>query len=146
MQGISKNIRLSKSLREKIIISPVSFKFYFDKEDETYLILKVCYGQYEFNIEHSFEEKIIYRDKVKEDEVVRKLKELGFEKIDDKFVFFKSEDDLFRFFSRDISELQDIGEVYYSENFTGIKSIGSGTFKGEIRKGKFGLFLKLSLL
>ena len=146
MQGISKNIRLSKSLREKIIISPVSFKFYFDKEDETYLILKVCYGQYEFNIEHSFEEKIIYRDKVKENEVVQKLKELGFEKIDDKFMFFKSEDDLFRFFSRDIAELQGIGEVYYSENFTGIKSIGSGAFKGEIRKGKFDYFeLKFTL-
>jgi hypothetical protein len=51
-----------------------------------------------------------------------------------------------RFFKRDIVELQEIGEVYYSENFTGIKSIKSGAFKGEIRKGKFDYFeLKFTL-
>lgn len=146
MQGVSKNIRISKRLRERIIISPVKFRFYFDKEDEVYLVIKVCYGQYEFNIEHSFEEKIIYRDKFNEEQVINKLKKLGFEKIDDKFIFFRNEDDLFRFFKHDIVELQEIGEVYYSENFTGIKSIKSGAFKGEIRKGKFDYFeLKFTL-
>ena len=71
---------------------------------------------------------------------------VDFEKIDDKFIFFRNEDDLFRFFKHDIVELQEIGEVYYSENFTGIKSIKSGAFKGEIRKGKFDYFeLKFTL-
>lgn len=146
MQKVSKSIRLSKALKDKIVISPVSFKFYFDKEDEIELTLKVCYGEYEFNIEHDCKEKIIYRDNIKEEKVVQKLRELGFEKVNDKFMFFKSEDDLFRFFKDDILLLQERGEVYYSESFTGIKSLGTGAFKGDIRKGKFDYFeLKFTL-
>ncbi|MDY4077546.1 MAG: DEAD/DEAH box helicase, partial [Clostridium sp.] len=39
-----------------------------------------------------------------------------------------------------ILELHDLGEVYYSESFTGIKHISKNDFKGEIRKGKYDYF------
>ncbi len=39
-------------------------------------------------------------------------------------------------FKYDVCKLQEYGEVYYSENFKGIKSLGSKGIKGDIKPGK----------
>lgn len=140
MQKVTKDIELSKSLMNKVVIAPVKFKFYFDKEDEIYLTLKVSYGDYEFNYFETITEKVIYRDKLKEDNVISKLRALGFEAVNEVFHFFKDEDYIFRFFKNEIEELHKLGDVYYSERFTGIKNISSNQYKGDIKKGKFDYF------
>ena len=140
MQKITNQIDISKSIHDKVIFSPVNFKFYFDKEDEIYLTLKVSYGGYEFNYFHDFTEKIIYRETEKEEKTLKILRELGFEKVNDIFMFLKDESYIFEFFKCEVKKLQNIGEVFYSERFTGIKNITSSSFKGEIRKGKFDYF------
>lgn len=140
IQKISHDIELSKKINEKIIIAPVEFKFYFDKGDEIYLNLKVCYDKYEFNYFDDFKEKIIYRDSMKEAKVIETLRSLGFEAVNNTFVFFKDEEHIFNFFKKDVEVLQQIGEVFYSDNFTGIKSIGSSSFKGEVKPGKYDYF------
>ncbi|MGG7177651.1 DEAD/DEAH box helicase [Clostridium paraputrificum] len=140
IQKVTSDIDLSPSLSNKVVIAPVSFKFYFDKEEEIYLTLKVCYDKYEFNYFDTFKEKVIYRDRIKEDKVVQKLRELGFEAVNDNFLFFKDEEYIFKFFKEDILKLQPYGEVYYSDRFTGIKNINSSSFKGEVKKGKFDYF------
>ena len=81
MQKVSDDIELSKSLSNKVVIAPVSFKFYFDKSDDIFLTLKVCYDKYEFNYFHNLKDKVIYRDSNKEEKVIRKLRELGFEEV-----------------------------------------------------------------
>ncbi len=60
MQKVSDDIELSKSLSNKVVIAPVSFKFYFDKSDDIFLTLKVCYDKYEFNYFHNLKDKVIY--------------------------------------------------------------------------------------
>lgn len=146
IQKVTKDIQLSNSLMNKVVISPVSFKFYFDKQDDIYLTLKVCYGNYEFNYFDTITEKVIYRDSEKEDSIISTLRALGFESVNNVFLFFKDEDYIFRFFKHDVEELQRIGEVYYSERFTGIKNVNNSQFKGDVKKGKFDYFeLKFAL-
>ncbi|MDY4079443.1 MAG: SNF2 helicase associated domain-containing protein, partial [Clostridium sp.] len=140
MQKISSSIELSKDLKEKIVIAEPKFKFYFDKNEQITVSLRVCYDKYEFDYFEGYKEKVIYRDTLKEENVVKKLKKLGFEDVNNIFIFLKDDDYIFKFFKEDILELHDLGEVYYSESFTGIKHISKNDFKGEIRKGKYDYF------
>ena len=140
LQKVTSNVDLSKTIKDKIVVAPVSFKFYFDKDENITLTLKVCYDKYEFNYFDECAEKVVYRDSHKEGIVVTKLREYGFEVINNTFVFLKGDDEIFDFFKYDIASLQEFGEVFYSERFTGIKKICSNSFKGEVKKGKFDYF------
>ena len=140
MQKVTSNIELSKDLSEKIVIAKPKFKFYFDKDKNITVYLKVSYDKYEFDYFEGYFEKVIYRDTLKEESVVKELYKLGFENANNSFVLLKDDDYIFQFFKKDILSLQKIGEVYYSESFTGIKSISKGSFKGDIRKGKYDYF------
>ena len=140
MQKVTSNIELSKDLSEKIVIAKPEFKFYFDKDKNITVSLRVSYDKYEFDYFEGYFEKVIYRDTLKEESVVKELYKLGFENVNNSFVLLKDDDYIFQFFKKDILNLQKIGEVYYSESFTGIKSISKGSFKGDIRKGKYDYF------
>ncbi len=140
MHKLTNDIELSPSLSNKIVIAKPEFKFYFDKEEYIYLKLKLVYDNCEFDYFDNYTKKIIYRDYEKESKVIEKLRELGFEEVDEKFVFLKNDDYIFNFFKKDILELHVLGEVYYSERFTGIKAINSKSFSGEVRKGKYDYF------
>ncbi len=140
MQKVTSNIELSKDLSEKIVIAKPKFKFYFDKDKNITVYLRVSYDKYEFDYFEGYFEKVIYRDTLKEESVVKELYKLGFENVNNSFVLLKDDDYIFQFFKKDILNLQKIGEVYYSESFTGIKSISKGSFKGDIRKGKYDYF------
>ncbi|ATD55085.1 DEAD/DEAH box helicase [Clostridium chauvoei] len=138
---LSKDLSISKNIRDKVVSEPVEFKFYFDKEQNNIsLVLKVKYGKYEFNIFDDFEKKIIYRDSKKEEEVLSILRSLGFDAHTNKFYLVMGDDYIFRFFKTEIEKLQNLGEVFYSENFKGLKNISSKNIKGEIRAGKYNYF------
>lgn len=138
---LSNNLTLSKAIKDKIVMGKCEFKFYFDEESkEITLTLKVKYEGYEFNIFHECKEKIVYRDSKAEEKVIKLLKSLGFEEIKDKFHLAWGEEYTFRFFKSEIQKLQEIGEVYYSENFKGIKNIGINGIKGDIKSGKYDYF------
>lgn len=141
LNTLSYNLHLSNDIRNRIVMEPVKFKFYMDREDEDILVtLKVAYGIHEFNLFHEFKQKVIYREYGKEERVIEVLRSLGFEKHRDKFVMTYGDDFKFNFLRDKLKKLQDIGEVYYSENFKGIKSIGSKSIKSEIKAGKHDYF------
>lgn len=138
---LSPNVTLSKVIKNKIVMEQCKFNFYFDKErNDIILTVKVKYGAFEFNIFEDCSEKIIYRDSKKEAEVIGSLGALGFEKTENRFYMIKGHDYVFRFFKIEVSRLQEIGDIYYSENFKGIKSIGTKGIKGDIRAGKYNYF------
>ncbi|MGG5462244.1 SNF2 helicase associated domain-containing protein [Clostridium sp. B9] len=138
LREISERVNLSKSIMKKTVLEPVKFNFYFDKDGkEVTLTLKVKYGAYEFNIFDDCKEKIIYRDIKREKEVLGLLERFSLEEINNKFYFLRGDEYIFSFFKYDIDKLQKVGEVYYSENFKGIKSIGSKGIKGEIKPGRY---------
>jgi SNF2 family DNA or RNA helicase len=138
---LSPSVTLSKSIREKVIIDKCQCNFYFDQEGKDItLTLKVRYGTYEFNIFEDCVERVIYRDSKKEAYVIGVLKALGFQEIKNKFSLLKGEDYIFKFFKSDIEKLQEMGEVYYSQNFKGIKSLGTKGISGDIKSGKYNYF------
>lgn len=138
---LTDNINVSKNIKDKIVIDECSFNFYFDKEEgKVTLLVKVNYGEFEFNIFQDYKEKIIYRDSKKENEVIQIVRSLGFEEIDEKFYFLKDDDYMFKFFKSEVEKLQQMGDVYYSENFKGIKHLGTKGIKGEIKSGKYDYF------
>lgn len=141
LRDLTENVVLSKSIMKKTVLEPVKFNFYFDKEGkEVTLTLKVKYGSYEFNIFEDCKEKIIYRDLVKEKEVIALIERFSLEEINNKFYFYLGDEYIFSFFKQDISTLQKYGSVYYSENFKGIKSIGNKGIKGNIKPGRYNYF------
>lgn len=138
---LTPNVTLAKNIKDKIVMDECKLNFYFDQEDKNItLTLKVKYGAFEFNIFEDYNEKIIYRDSKKEHDIISLLRALGFEKIDGKFYLLMGDDYIFRFFKSEIGKLQEIGDVYYSENFKGIKSIGKKGISGDIRAGKYNYF------
>jgi SNF2 family DNA or RNA helicase len=138
---LSQSVTLSKAIKDKIIMGKCQFSFYFNQEGKDItLTLKVKYGTFEFNIFEDCTEKIIYRDSKKEAHVTGVLKALGFQEIKNKYHFLKGEDYIFKFFKSDIERLQEIGEVYYSESFKGIKSLGTSGISGDIKSGKYNYF------
>ncbi|GAA0180333.1 DEAD/DEAH box helicase [Clostridium sediminicola] len=138
---LSDDVTLSKAIKNKIVIDKCGFNFYFDeKGKEITLILKVKYGSYEFNIFEDCNEKVIYRESKKEAEVMKLLNTFGFVEIKGVFNFTRGDDYIFRFFKSEVAKLQEIGEVYYSENFKGLKSLGAKGIKGNIKSGKYNYF------
>lgn len=141
LRDLTDNVSLSKDIMNKTVLEPVKFNFYFDKEGkEVNLTLKVKYGAYEFNIFDDCKEKIIYRDIKKEKEVLALIERFNFEEINKKFYFYLGDEYIFSFFKHDICKIQEYGEVYYSENFKGIKSLGSKGIKGDIKPGRYNYF------
>lgn len=141
LRDLTDNVSLSKDIMNKTVLEPVKFNFYFDKEGkEVNLTLKVKYGAYEFNIFDDCKEKIIYRDIKKEKEVLALIERFSFEEINKKFYFYLGDEYIFSFFKHDICKIQEYGEVYYSENFKGIKSLGSKGIKGDIKPGRYNYF------
>ena len=138
---LTPNVTLSKSIKDKIVMSNCGFSFYFNKEGKDItLTLKVKYGTFEFNIFEDCSEKIIYRDSKVEAQAISSLKAFGFQEIKNKFYFLKGEDYIFKFFKSDVEKLQEMGDVYYSENFKGIKSLGTSAINGDIKSGKYNYF------
>ena len=138
---LSEEVSLSQSIRNKIVKEKCELKFYFDKDGKhIILITKVKYGAYEFNIFEECREKIIYRDSKKEAEVMGVLRSLGFEEINNKFYLVWGDDYIFRFFKSEVEKLQKIGEVFYSENFKGIKYLSNKNISGNIKTGKYNYF------
>lgn len=132
---------VSDKIKSKIVTDKVKFRFYFDQEDgRVILVLKVVYGAYEFNIFGDCCDKVIYRDTHREQQVLQNMKALGFEEVNEKLMLLRDEEYIFTFFRYDIQKLQEIGEVFYSENFKGIRQIGSKGLRGEVKPGKFDYF------
>lgn len=141
LNGLSNYVTLGKSIMEKVVTEKCEFKFYFDKEGkEIDLTTKVKYGIYEFNIFEDCSEKIIYRDSRREEDVLGTLRSLGFQDIEGKFFFVWGDDYTFRFFKSEVEKLQKLGDVFYSENFKGIKSLKAQNISGNIRTGKYSYF------
>ena len=135
---LSDYVNVNNKIKQKIVKEAVKFCFYFDKVNKDItLVLKVKYGEHEFNIFHEYKNKIIYRDLNKEAEILSLLRALGFDASGDKFYLLFGDDYIFNFFKNEIDKLQQIGEVFYSENFKIIKQVNNKSIAGQIQAGKY---------
>ena len=141
LNNVSDNLILSSNIKERVVLAKPKFNFYFNKEDDSIIMtLKVKYDKFEFNIFNEYKDRIIYRDIEKEQKVMSLLKSFGFDCINEKYYLTLGDDYIYNFFKHKINELQKFGDVYYSENFKGIKTIDSKGIVGHISAGKYDYF------
>lgn len=141
LNTLGREVFLSKAIKEKVETGECNLNFYFDRQGKDIsLKVNVKYGKHEFNIFEDCREKIIYRDTKKENNIIGTLRSLGFEEIGNKFYLSAGDEYAFRFFKSEIGKLQELGEVFYSESFKGIKNLGKGALRGEIKPGSYNYF------
>lgn len=138
LKQISLNLDISGDIRKKIVDEKCIPRFYFDMQGKKVeLGVNVKYGSCEFNIFGDCREKVVYRDLKKENQILVLLKNLGLERKSDKFYFIGGDEYIFRFFKSDVLKLQKAGEVFYSENFKGIKYLDKSSIAVDIKSGKY---------
>ncbi|MGL5151156.1 MAG: SNF2 helicase associated domain-containing protein, partial [Clostridium sp.] len=140
VQRISNDVILDNKLKDRVVLVKPKYKFYFDRDKEIKLTYKVDYNGIEFNYFHEFTDKIIFRDTVNENKVFNLIESIGLTVIKDYFVFNINDEDIYSFFLGEIEKLQDVGEVFYSQHFKGIKLLNSSNFNVTVRKGKHNYF------
>ncbi|MGE5629232.1 MAG: DEAD/DEAH box helicase [Solirubrobacterales bacterium] len=141
LNSLGREVFLSKAIKDKVETGECNLNFYFDRKGKDIsLKVNVKYGKHEFNLFEDCKEKIIYRDTKKENNVIGTLRSLGFEEIGNRFYLSAGDEYAFRFFKSEIGKLQDLGEVFYSESFKGIKNLGKGALRGEIKPGSYNYF------
>lgn len=132
LSKLSKYLLLDKTITNNIINVKPSFSFFIDRVNEEISIkVNVIYDKYEFNIFSDIKDVIIYRDIENEKKVINILLNLNFYKKNNLFYFLGEEDDLYKFLKFDLLTLQKYGEVFYSNDFKGLKQI-SDDFNIEI--------------
>ncbi|MGL4875205.1 MAG: DEAD/DEAH box helicase [Clostridium sp.] len=137
LQDMTSVLILDNKISEQLVFEKPKFKFYFNRDEYIKLIIKVVYGDYEFNIFRDIKEKYIYRDKKLEQFVISTVVNLKFGNVNnDLFVFIGSEDNAFEFFNEKIGTLHEIGEIYYSEDFKGKLNISKGDFNIQVQRGR----------
>lgn len=138
LQATSNYLMIDNKILDQIVIDDPTFKFYFERsENEVYLTIKVCYKEYEFNIFDTYKEKYIYRNTLKEDEIVMTIKKYNFHLLDNKkFIFVGTEAEIFEFFKYKIDDFHNIGDIFYSEEFKGIINLNNSNFDIQVSRGR----------
>lgn len=137
LRKTSEELVLEESIKENFREIPLKIKAYLDKDD--FIIscdLKFCYDDIEINplkeMEINLNEGVLIRDINKEGHGIQILESFGF-KVKDDYYYMEDDKNILSFITEGVVNLQEIGEVYYSESFKDIKVYGKGNIKGGIR-------------
>jgi len=128
-------LEIPDELKSRYITCDLEAKIYFDKHASGIKAeIKFKYGDYEFNsfANASSGQYIIVRQRQKEDEIISALQQKGFVPYKN-FYLLKDEDKIYDFLSAGISDLEDIAQLYYSEDFRRLGIRSPGSFKAGVR-------------
>ncbi|WP_042273197.1 DEAD/DEAH box helicase [[Clostridium] dakarense] len=128
LKQISEKVILDEEIKNNII-SDFKVEFYFDfKHSDT-----ICDLKFVYNDENG--QKFILPDKDKEKEISNILISFGFVKESNTYIFKEDDLHLFNFLDKEIHNLKDIGEVYYSDKFKSKKIYNSSSIQASIKNG-----------
>jgi SNF2 family DNA or RNA helicase len=137
LKQASEEVALDKAIKDNFYEAPLVIKTYLDKQDNI-VTAEVRFKYDDIEIEPLKDNKakqdkgILIRDVLKEENSELVLKSFGFER-DKEIYAMRNEKDIVSFITEGINKLQDLGEVYYSDNFKNIKVYGKSSLKGGIR-------------
>ena len=137
LKKISSSVVLDKNLEKEFYEEPLKVKVYLDKEKENAAAnLIFSYGNIDINPLNEGlvknENGILIRDIPMELSIVTFMESYGFERENDKYIL-KDEEKLVAFLNEGLAELQESGEVFYSEAFKSIKIYGSSSYRSSVR-------------
>ncbi|MGL4741809.1 MAG: DEAD/DEAH box helicase [Sarcina sp.] len=144
LKMIDSNLVISNKLSEKFIDIAPTFKFYLDKtRDLLHMEIVAVYDDIEINVLSEYEgTKYIFRKFKTEKDIVAKIERIGFSKDNtkNKFNFLEEDKLIFEFLKYEIVKLQEIGEVFYSDNIKKIKLLKKEDFNMAVSAGKENYF------
>ena len=137
LKQVAQEVAFDKAVSENFYEAPLAIKIFLDKEDSIVTAsVKFNYGDIEIDPlkenKADSNKRILIRDISKEGNCELILKSFGFEKENSLYVM-KNEKDIVGFITEGVDKLQQLGEVYYSDTFKGIKVYGKSNLKGGIR-------------
>ncbi len=128
--GDCMDIDVPEELADRYISPELECKIFFDKyQNGIKAQVKFVYDSYEFS---SFENPksdhyIILRNRDKEEDIISRLEELGFETRTG-FYLLKNESALYEFLISEKTTLTEVAQIYYSEDFKKLKVVSGGSF------------------
>lgn len=128
-------IDIPDKLKENYIVEDMVVHIYLDRyKNYIKANVKFHYGEYEINplaveIPNGI---VIVRQKEKEEEVFNWLEDFHFYPQKDSFLL-KDEDEIYFFITDGVKKLSEQFQVYYSEDFKGIRMTSAGSFSTAVR-------------
>lgn len=137
LRSISKSVNIDSTLESRFYEEPLIAMVYLDKIDEGVTAAPIFkYGELELSpfTERTQEDnkKILVRDINKELQLAAVLEAAGFERLKGSYIL-TDEGALVSFLTKGIGRLQDLSEVYYSDNFKNIKIYTASGVKSSVR-------------
>ncbi|WP_055665304.1 DEAD/DEAH box helicase [Desnuesiella massiliensis] len=143
MLKIISTIKLEDNLKESFFEEALTIKAYIDREkDNVICSMTFCYGDMKIDAgDNSYklkEDKTLIRNIKEELEALKILELLGFKEIQGRYKL-EEEEDIFNFLREGILRLQEISQVYYSEEFKKIKVYKASSYRYDLNLGEEGL-------
>ncbi|WP_246599465.1 DEAD/DEAH box helicase [Clostridium lacusfryxellense] len=141
LNKISKKVAIDTTLQDQFYIKELQAIVYFEKKSENVeVLITFKYGDIEidpFNSTANKAEdgKALIRDLDTEMNIINQFHEFGFVRTNSGFEII-DEDKLLKFLISGLEKLQEMAEVYYSEEFKKIKVHGSSGYKSNITLNK----------
>ncbi len=139
------DLSIDRNIRKDILIAELKVKVFLESTTEKNIRAKVlfCYENIEFN--HfagelpSCEEKVLLRDKRRENEFIMAAAKMGFVP-DNGYIYIKTPGKIYSFLEQGMQKLSSMAEIYYSENFYSLKVVIPSRAVGAINIGAGNLF------
>lgn len=133
LNKISKNLTISESLKEKIVSEPLKAVIFLDKEEDNISCkVEFLYGNFIINaLSEGKNDKFIIRDELNERKIIKHLMNYNFNVNKDSYIL-SGEENVIDFIDSGIKELQELSEIYYSEEFKKIKVYNTASLRTHI--------------
>ncbi len=119
LENAVSEVKIDDSI-ENLIKEKLQAEFFLDvRKNLVVLNADLKYGEetLKFYSNTDKTDKIIMRDSKKENKILDTLNELNFSYDKDKFIFNGNDDELYLFLKEKYKQLEELGEVYYSDKF-----------------------------
>lgn len=119
LENAVSEVKIDDSI-ENLVKEELQAEFFLDvRKNLVVLNADLKYGEETLKLYSNTDktEKIIIRNSKKENKILDTLKELNFSYDKDKFIFNGNDDELYLFLKEKYRQLEELGEVYYSDKF-----------------------------
>ncbi|MEW9094939.1 MAG: DEAD/DEAH box helicase [Clostridiaceae bacterium] len=136
LNKIGRKVDVEEKFKDRFYQEPLKTSIYFDKNEKEILCTIIFkYGEIEINPlvrEERGKEKILVRNIDEENKIINILENFSFGSGKENY-FLANEDEILDFMLKGMELLQELGEVYYSEEFKNMRIYSSSNYKSTIR-------------
>lgn len=126
LNKVSEKLTISESLKSKIVSEKLKTVVFLDKEEDN-IVAKVefVYGDFIVNpFKENKSDKFIIRDDIEERKLINHLEDYKFNIKDEKYIL-SDEENIINYINQGVKNLQNLADVYYSEEFKKVKVYSS---------------------